>query len=106
MLTKFTSKYSNDECNCEKSTNTKQLIIDNLTETRTLLRCYRCRGIVGWWDHETEEQQEARIKKFNEEHPDLKRWTQEELDKLFRATENKITPPKREWTKTEMEELV
>lgn len=60
---------------------TKWMSVDNLTKSRTLLRCMRCRGIVCWWDHETEEEQMNRIIRYKKKN-NIQDWTEEELERL------------------------
>lgn len=71
------------------------IALDPITKTRTLLRCYFCRTIIGYWDFETPTQQEQRIKAYHEEHPKVK-WSNEEIESLY-----KVRPAKRDWTEKE-----
>lgn len=72
------------------------MTIDNLTKSRTLLRCTMCRGVVCWWDHETDEQQQDRIIKYKKAN-NIHEWTEEELER--------IRPQVRNWTEEEVKEL-
>ena len=90
------NKFSNDECICGPSDGTKWMSIDGITNSRTLLRCIRCRGIVCWWDHETEDEQLNRIINYKKKN-NTKDWTKEELERL--------RPKVREYTKEEVKEL-
>ena len=82
------------------------LVIDDISKTRTLLRCYLCRIVMGYWDYETAEQQEERIRKYNERNGNSVVWTQEQLDALHKPAKPKKNPMKRRWSKKELEELV
>ena len=81
------------------------LVIDDISKTRTLLRCNLCKKVMAWWDYETLSQQEERIKKYNEREGNSIVWTQEQLDALHRLRKPKENPIKRGWTEKELEEL-
>lgn len=94
MTTLYTSRFNDDECTC--GAGPKVMSIDNLTKSRTLLRCIRCRGIVCWWDHETDEEQLNRIINYKKRN-NIQDWTDEELERL--------RPKLRNWTEDEVKEL-
>lgn len=106
MFTKLniTTRF-NEDCICGKG-GISTLYIDNITKTRTLLRCYRCKGIVAWQDHETEAEQEERIRKYKSDNPTPKKWSTAELAALHKPPKPKENPLKRKWTDKELEELV
>lgn len=86
----------NEDCICERGS---PKVLDTLviSKTRTNLICTRCRGIVGWWDFESNFKLKSREERGI--------WSQEELATLYKPAPKK-NPLKREWSEKELEELV